>query len=196
MQKNLPIEKRKLSELIKPDYNPRTLGKEEYDGLKESIKTFGYVDLLIVNKRNSHIVGGNQRSEVLKELGYDEIDVVVVDVDGKTERKLNVVLNSQAISGKYDDLKLSEILEELKLDDDYESLRLHKLDPLDLSDKFDDINSTEDREVNSEPPVSKCANEIAEFVRDNMGELENHPMDYQEHFDYIKDLYIKWLKEW
>ena len=41
-----------------------------------------------------------------------------------------------------------------------------------------------------------CANEIAEFVRDNMGELENHPMDYQEHFDYIKDLYIKWLKEW
>lgn len=40
-----------------------------------------------------------------------------------------------------------------------------------------------------------CANEIAEFVRDNMSELNDHPMDYQEHFDYIKDIYIKWLKE-
>lgn len=34
------------------------------------------------------------------------------------EKKLNVIMNSTVISGKYDDLKLAEILEELKLDDD------------------------------------------------------------------------------
>ena len=147
------ITKRKLSELIKPGYNPRTISKEEYEGLKESIRTFGYVDLLIVNKRNNHIIGGNQRSEVLQELGYDEIDVVELDIDDKAERKLNVVLNSQAISGKYGDLKLAEILEELKLDDDYESLRLDKLEPLDLSDI--EVEEDEAPEVSSEPPVSK-----------------------------------------
>lgn len=37
---------------------------------------------------------------------------------------------------------------------------------------------------------------VAEFVRDNMFELNKHPMDYQEHYDYIKELYIKWLKEY
>jgi DNA modification methylase len=147
------IVKCKLSELVKPPYNPRTIDKEEYAGLKESLKTFGYVDLLVVNKRNNHIVGGNQRSEALKELGYTEIDVIEVDLDDKQERKLNVVLNSQAISGKYDDLKLSEILEELKLDDDYESLRLDKLEPLDLSDV--EVEEDEAPDVSSEPPVSK-----------------------------------------
>lgn len=139
------IVKRKLSELIKPDYNPRTISKEEYEGLKQSIQTFGYVDLLVVNKRNNHIVGGNQRSEALKELGYDEVDVVELDLDDKQEKKLNVLLNSQAISGKYDDLKLAEILEELKLDEDYESLRLDKLTQLDLSEKYND-----------EPSEDKC----------------------------------------
>jgi hypothetical protein len=42
----------------------------------------------------------------------------------KKEEQLNVILNSQAISGTYDDLKLGEILEELKLNDDYFDLRL------------------------------------------------------------------------
>ena len=62
----------------------------------------------------------------------------MVDLDKHQEKKLNVIMNSTAISGKYDDLKLSEILEELKLDDDYEALRLDKLEPLDLSIKNDD----------------------------------------------------------
>lgn len=42
-------------------------------------------------------------------------------------------MNSPAISGTWDDLKLAEILEELKLDDNYEALRLNELEPLDLS---------------------------------------------------------------
>lgn len=191
----MKLETIKLSELNPAEYNPRTITKEEFNGLVESLKTFGQQENLIVNK-DMTVISGHQRLEAMKSLGWTEAVCNMVDLDKHQEKKLNVIMNSTAISGKYDELKLAEILEELKLDDDYESLRLHKLDPLDLSDKFDDINSTEDREVNSEPPVSKCANEIAEFVRDNMGELENHPMDYQEHFDYIKDLYIKWLKEW
>lgn len=37
--------------------------------------------------------------------------------------------------------------------------------------------------------------QVAGFVRDNMFELNKHPMDYQDHFDYIIKLYEKWLKE-
>lgn len=39
------------------------------------------------------------------------------------------------------------------------------------------------------------ANTVAEFVRDNMFELNDHPMDYQDHFEFIKQLYMKWLEE-
>ena len=38
------------------------------------------------------------------------------------------------------------------------------------------------------------ANEIAEFVRNNMAELNQHPMDYQDHYEYILGVYQRWLE--
>jgi len=37
--------------------------------------------------------------------------------------------------------------------------------------------------------------EIAYFCRDNMFELNDAPMDYDDHFDYIVNLYYKYLEE-
>lgn len=39
------------------------------------------------------------------------------------------------------------------------------------------------------------ANEVAEFVRDNMDKLMEHPMDYQDHYDFIYSLFIDWHYE-
>ena len=36
------------------------------------------------------IVGGHQRAKVLKELGYTEIDCVIIDVNKTKEKALNV----------------------------------------------------------------------------------------------------------
>ncbi len=146
------LETLSLSQLKPAEYNPREISKEEFAGLIESLKTFGQVENLVVNK-DMTVVSGHMRLKAMQELGIKEATCNVVDVDKHTEKKLNVLLNSQAISGKYDDLKLSEILEELKLDDDYESLRLDKLEPLDLSDV--EVEEDEAPEVSSEPPVSK-----------------------------------------
>ncbi len=136
-----------ITKLKFADYNPRIITKEEFEGLKSSIESFDFVDPIIVNKDYT-IIGGHQRARVAKELGFKTVPCNVLDLDKKTEKKLNVVLNSQAISGKYDDLLLSEILEELKLDDDYLSLRLDQLEPLDLSEP------EEDDDFDPEPPVN------------------------------------------
>lgn len=146
------LETLKLDSLNPAKYNPRTITTDEFNGLCESLKTFGQQENLIVNK-DMTIISGHQRFEAMKYLGWTEAVCNVVDLDKKHEKKLNVLMNSQAISGKYDDLKLSEILEELKLDDDYESLRLDKLEPLDLSDI--EVEEDEAPEVSQEPPVSK-----------------------------------------
>ena len=135
----MKLETIELSKLNPAEYNPRTITKEEFEGLKESLKTFGQQENLIVNKDNT-IISGHQRFEAMKALGWTEAVCNMVDLDKHAEKKLNVIMNSTAISGKYDDLKLSEILEELKLDDDYESLRLDKLEPLDLSDEYEELN--------------------------------------------------------
>lgn len=129
----MKLETIKLSELNPAEYNPRTITKEEFEGLKKSLETFGQQENLIVNK-DMTVISGHQRLEAMKALGWTEAVCNMVDLDKHQEKKLNVIMNSTAISGKYDDLKLSEILEELKLDDDYNDLRLDKLEPLDLSD--------------------------------------------------------------
>lgn len=108
------IEKRKIEDLIPAIYNPRKdlqPDDPEYAKIKRSIETFGYVDPIIVNERTGTIVGGHQRLKVLKDLGYDEVEVSVVDLSEENEKALNVALNK--ISGEWDFALLKDLLEEL-----------------------------------------------------------------------------------
>ena len=110
-------EKRSIKDLRPAEYNPRkTLTPEdaEYQKIKRSIERFGYIDPIIINKDGT-IIGGHQRYSVLSELGYTEIDVVVVDLSKEDEKALNVALNK--ISGEWDELKLRDLLVELDLGD-------------------------------------------------------------------------------
>ena len=111
----MKIEKVKIKDLISPRYNPRDITAEEMDKLKRSLSEFGYVDPIIVNDVNMHIIGGNQRYEAMRELGYNDIDVSFVHIeDINREKALNVALNK--ISGDWDIEKLDELLVDLDAD--------------------------------------------------------------------------------
>lgn len=117
MEQNLRTEKRKLGALITADYNPRkqlTPDDAEYQKIKRSIEEFGYVDPIIINEDGT-IIGGHQRCTVLKDLGYDEVDVVVVSLDKQKEKALNIALNK--ITGEWDEVKLKDLLLDLDLGD-------------------------------------------------------------------------------
>lgn len=116
-----------IKDLNFAEYNPRIITEKEFEGLKNSLKTFGLVEPIIVNKKNNCIVGGHMRTRAWEALGNSKIPVFYVDLNSKQEKKLNVVLNSQAISGKFNFVQLQEILEELKLDEDFEDLKLDEL---------------------------------------------------------------------
>ena len=112
----MKIVKVDINELICPEYNPRQITDEEMEKLKNSINEFGYVAPIIVNKHNNHIIGGNQRYEALKSLGYTDVDVVFVDEPNlNREKALNLALNK--ISGEWDFIKLADILDDLELND-------------------------------------------------------------------------------
>lgn len=111
------IEKRNINDLKPAEYNPRkalTPEDAEYQKIKRSIETFGYVDPIIINKDGT-IIGGHQRHTVLSDLGYTDVDVVVLDLSKEDEKALNVALNK--ISGEWDELKLRDLLVELDLGD-------------------------------------------------------------------------------
>ena len=110
----MEIVKVDINDLISSEYNPRQITDDEMGKLKNSINEFGYIDPIIVNSVNNHIVGGNQRYEALKSLGYTDVDVIFVDEpDLNREKALNIALNK--ISGEWDETKLNNIFEEFKL---------------------------------------------------------------------------------
>lgn len=133
----MQIEKKKVIDLVPADYNPRKdlkPGDKEYEKLKRSIDEFGYVDPLIWNKRTSRLVGGHQRLKVLKDMGIDEVGVVVVDMDEEKEKALNVALNK--ISGDWDKDKLMLLITDLQGEDF--DVSLTGFDPEELDDLFKD----------------------------------------------------------
>lgn len=103
-----------LSQIQKADYNPRVElkpGDPAYEKLKNSIQTFGFCEPLIFNHRTGHLVGGHQRLTVLKDLGYTEAEVVVVDLPLEQEKTFNIALNK--IQGDWNEHKLALLLDEL-----------------------------------------------------------------------------------
>ena len=106
-------ERRKISDLQPAEYNPRKRlrpGDEEYERLKRSIETFGYVDQIIINADGT-VIGGHQRLFVLQDLGYSEADVAVVNLSKQDEKALNIALNK--IGGEWDEEKLAAIFADL-----------------------------------------------------------------------------------
>src|SRR5690625_3600686 len=105
----MQIEKIKVEKLNPAPYNPRKdlkPGDPEYEKLKNSILTFGYVEPDLWNKRTGHIIGGHQRYKVLVEMGKKEIDCVIVDMDEENEKALNIALNKVSVVRDKDKLML------------------------------------------------------------------------------------------
>ena len=109
-ESTMNIQKINILKLKPSEYNPRKDLKpedEEYKKIKNSILEFGYVSPIIINS-DMTVIGGHQRLKVLKELGYEQIQCIIVNLDKNKEKALNLALNK--ISGEWDDEKLEQIL--------------------------------------------------------------------------------------
>jgi ParB-like chromosome segregation protein Spo0J len=79
--------------LNKATYNPRSITDKEKADIKASLQRFGFVEPVVVNKKNNTLVGGHQRVECAIELGIKQIPVNYVDLTLKQEKELNIRLN-------------------------------------------------------------------------------------------------------
>jgi site-specific DNA-methyltransferase (adenine-specific) len=99
-------------------YNPRKklkAGDKEYEKIKNSIQEFGYVEPIIVNY-DMTVIGGHQRLTVLKDMGYTEVQCVVVHIEDEAKVKaLNIALNK--ITGAWDEQLLADLLVDLQSKD-------------------------------------------------------------------------------
>lgn len=151
----------KRSQIHPAAYNPRTISKEGKAALKRSIKKYGVVGGIVVNRRtNFTIVGGHQKVAVLDELNkYPDNDysirVELIDVDEKTEKELNVTLNSPNVGGEWD----YDALRELIPDIDYKDAGLTEQDlniiGIDFNFQTEEENTIADELDNLMAPVQE-----------------------------------------
>lgn len=157
----LDIQKVVVSKLNPAKYNPRKdlkPGDPEYENLKKSIETFGYVEPVIWNKRTGNIVGGHQRYKILMEQGAKEIECVVVDMEASEEKALNIALNK--VSGDWDLPKLADLIGEL--DNGVFDVSLTGFDAAEIDDLFSKVHDKDVKEDEfdvedalKESPISK-----------------------------------------
>ena len=154
------FEKRNVSDLIPAKYNPRKdlkPGDKEYEKIKNSITEFGYVDPIIINSDNT-IIGGHQRLKVLRDLGYTEVDCVVIEIDKTKEKALNIALNK--ISGEWNVELLKDLIDDLK--ESNFDIEFTGFDPPELDELFSELHNKDVKEddfdvdeVLKEPAISR-----------------------------------------
>ena len=162
-------------------YNPRKSlkpGDVEYEKLKKSVEHFGYVDPIIVNKNGNVVVGGHQRLQVLKDLGYDEIDVVYVDLNQTDEKALNVALNK--ISGEWDAEKLEDLIRDLTLEPDFDV----ELTGFDMGEIDSLFNGAMDEVVDKRTPKIEILDDEVDAE-----EIEKIPTDKNERGIKLGDVF-------
>ena len=153
------IQKIQVNKLIPATYNPRKDLKpndEEYIKIKNSIENFGFVSPLVINK-DMTVIGGHQRLKVLIELGYTEIECIVVDLDKTSEKALNIALNK--IQGDWDEEKLESLLKELKTENF--DLDLTGFNSEEINDLLDDFFETTEDEFDVDKAVEEIKTPIS-----------------------------------
>ncbi len=91
----------KIADLIPASYNPRKKlkpGDKEYEKSRTPLRSSDMSKPIIINS-DMTIIGGHQRATVLADLGYTEVECIVVDIDKTKEKALNVALNK--ITGEW-----------------------------------------------------------------------------------------------
>lgn len=129
----------KVSDLKPYKYNAKKHDQTQINNVAESIKQFGFVQPIVIDK-NNEIVIGHCRWEASKKLGLEEVPCVLVDnLTDKQVKKLRIVDNKSNESDW--DMDLLEI----------------DIDDLDFSDfDFDfglDVEEEEEQEKTIEPEV-------------------------------------------
>lgn len=160
------IQKINIENLKTAEYNPRKdlkPGDEKYEHIKKSIEEFGYVDPIVVNK-DMTVIGGHQRLKILKELGYNEIECNVVNVNKSIEKKMNIALNNN--SGEWDNEKLKKLMQEISKD-------------------FEDMDSTG---FNSDE-IEELFGENEEISEDDF-DVEQHAAEIKEPITNLGDVWI------
>jgi ParB-like chromosome segregation protein Spo0J len=113
----LAIRRVSLDDLHADPGNVNMHDEKNLGTIRGSLKEFGQVEPLVVLKSTGKVIGGNGRLQVMRELGWTEVDIVEMDLTPTQAIALGIALNRTAKTSTFDDTALADTLRALQSED-------------------------------------------------------------------------------
>ena len=179
----------KLSEIFPYYDNPRD-NTNAVEPTKESIKRFGFVKPILVDKAGV-IIAGHTRYVAAYQLGMEFVPVVYSDMDDEMAKKYRILDNKLAEKSSFDEDQLLEELRNMEVPTDMQAFFFEDINQM-LNFCLNSINQQAEEYGGFQDDYSQVEEENFEAPsNEEAGENEEAPSDEEE--DPAKDLFV--LKE-
>lgn len=179
----------KLSEIFPYYDNPRD-NTNAVEPTKESIKRFGFVKPILVDKAGV-IIAGHTRYVAAYQLGMEFVPVVYSDMDDEMAKKYRILDNKLAEKSSFDEDQLLEELRNMEVPTDMQAFFFEDINQM-LNFSLDSINQQAEEYGGFQDDYSQVEEENFEAPsNEDAGESEEASSDEEE--DPAKDLFV--LKE-
>lgn len=179
----------KLSEIFPYYDNPRD-NTNAVEPTKESIKRFGFVKPILVDKAGV-IIAGHTRYVAAYQLGMEFVPVVYSDMDDEMAKKYRILDNKLAEKSSFDEDQLLEELRNMEVPTDMQAFFFEDINQM-LNFSLDSINQQAEEYGGFQNDYSQVDEENFEAPsNEEAGESEEDTSDEEE--DPAKDLFV--LKE-
>lgn len=176
----------KLSEIYPYYDNPRD-NTNAIEPTKESIRRFGFVKPILVDKAGV-IIAGHTRYVAAYQLGMEYVPVVYSSMDDEMAKKYRILDNKLAEKSSFDEDQLLEELRNMEVPTEMQAFFFEDIDQM-LNFSFDSINQQAEEYGGFQYDYSSVDNENLEATS---SETETTSTDEEEE-DPAKDLFV--LKE-
>ena len=179
----------KLSEIFPYYDNPRD-NTNAVEPTKESIRRFGFVKPILVDKAGV-IIAGHTRYVAAFQLGLEFVPVVYSDMDDEMAKKYRILDNKLAEKSSFDEDQLLEELRSMEVPTDMQAFFFEDINQM-LNFSLDSINQQAEEYGGFQDDYSQVENENFEAPsNEEAGESEEGSSDKED--DPAKDLFV--LKE-
>ena len=179
----------KLSEIFPYYDNPRD-NTNAVEPTKESIKRFGFVKPILVDKAGV-IIAGHTRYVAAYQLGMEFVPVVYSDMDDEMAKKYRILDNKLAEKSSFDEDQLLDELRNMEVPTDMQAFFFEDINQM-LNFSLDSINQQAEEYGGFQNDYSQVEEENFEAPsNEEASESEEAPSDEEE--DPAKDLFV--LKE-
>lgn len=150
MKPKAQVEYRPIADLKELPGNPRTIKKDQFEKLKQSIKdNADYFEArpIILSDRTGELVilAGNQRYKAAKAIGLQQVPTILLP-NLTEEREKEIIIRDNVENGEWDWDVLANEWDEIKLND-WGVENVFKPMPLDVDEFFKDKPESDTKEV-------------------------------------------------